>query len=379
MKSFHAVFFAGAALTLLHLPFARANLHDLPDNTARDLGGYTCSGAEGAGNSRCRSITDYSRFTYDPVRRQMLMFGGGHSATMSDYVDVFSFNTLTWAPAYPSTPCSDMTLANWNLAHKWNSSGNPAARHTYDLLPITKDGRYLILLNGVFAQGSECGEHGTGPGSIAHYDIAAKTWAFGTPPPWGNTASGELDPVSGKILVIKYEMVYTYDPSTRVVAAISNSAPIFGYADNLAYFPPNDKFYYIKRGNPVRVWEISVSAAGRNTLSSIGSIVEVTGMQGTPSTGETGFAYDSVNQVIGGGVAGGVFHAFNPLTKIWTSQVMQLESQTAPAIGRVAYHALDYSTADNVYIFITEGRRTWAYRYQNSTAAPILLFGSGFE
>ena len=96
-----------------------------------------------------------------------------------------------------------MTLANWNLAHKWNSSGNPAARHTYDLLPITKDGRYLILLDGVAAQGSECGEHGTGPGSIAHYGIAAKTWTFGTPPPWGSVASGELDPVSGKILVIE--------------------------------------------------------------------------------------------------------------------------------------------------------------------------------
>ena len=110
--------------------------------------------------------------------------------------------------------------------------------------------------------------------------------------------------------------MYTYDPVARSVANLrSSSAPIFGYADNLVYFPPNDKFYYLKRNNPVRVWEISVSAASRDTLSSIGSIVEVTGMQGTPSTGETGFAYDSVNQAIGRGVTGGVFHAFNPLTQ----------------------------------------------------------------
>ena len=101
-------------------------------------------------------------------------------------------------------------------------------------------------------------------------------------------------------------------------------------------------------------------------------------MTDTPSLPETGFAYDPVNQVIGGGIKNGVFHAFDPLNEIWIAETMLLEANIDPAIvapdislQTQSYHALDYHLEKNVYLFISD-RRTWAYRYKklNPNAPP---------
>jgi hypothetical protein len=84
-------------------------LAGIPPNTARDLGAYTSDPLCGVPIQ----VTDYSRFTYDPVRHQLLMFGGGHSSTPRTDVDVFSFATLTWSSAYP-TPTSQLVFPNYD-------------------------------------------------------------------------------------------------------------------------------------------------------------------------------------------------------------------------------------------------------------------------
>jgi hypothetical protein len=97
----------------------------------------------------------------------------------------------------------------------------------------------------------------------------------------------------------------------------------------------------------------------------------VSGITGDiPKLAETGFAYDAVNQIIGGGVSQGVFYAYDPVRKTWASHVMK----TLPAgerVGTVAFHAHAYDPVNNVFIFITDaesGRRTWAYRYATGRA-----------
>ena len=78
-------------------------LTGLPGNTARDLGAY-------ASDPLCGvpiQVTDYSRFTYDPVRHRLLLFGGGHASTPRTDVDVFDFATLTWSSAYAPTPLAE--------------------------------------------------------------------------------------------------------------------------------------------------------------------------------------------------------------------------------------------------------------------------------
>jgi hypothetical protein len=69
-------------------------------------------------------VTDYSKLTYDPVRHQLLMFGGGHSSTPRTDVDVFSFPTLTWSSAYPPTPTSELVFSNYDPSlARWISTG----------------------------------------------------------------------------------------------------------------------------------------------------------------------------------------------------------------------------------------------------------------
>lgn len=94
------------------------------------------------------------------------------------------------------------------------------------------------------------------------------------------------------------------------------------------------------------------------------------GMTNVPSAVsgvELGWAYDTQNQVIGGGVVGGVFHTFDPITKNWTATTMNVSS---PVDGRVintmSTHTLDYDVLNGVYVFQSYaggyGSRTWAYR-----------------
>jgi hypothetical protein len=175
---------------------------------------------------------------------------------------------------------------------------------------------------------------------------------------WSNLASCELDPVSGLIVILSEQSttgLWTYDPVARTAVrrlAVSN---LPGYANNLIYFPPNDKFYFIDNGNSI--YEVTLNRS--NWAAS--TVTQMTGITGdVPSLPETGFAYDPANGVIGGGVVNGVFHTFNPLTKAWTAGAIQTSSATA--VGSQQFHALDYDPVNNVYIFMANWH-TWAYRY----------------
>ena len=46
------------------------------------------------------------------------------------------------------------------------------------------------------------------------------------------------------------------------------------------------------------------------------------------------------------------------MTKSWTSKVMQGGSP-----GSQDGHTITYDSVDNVFVFITADKKTWAYRY----------------
>jgi hypothetical protein len=119
--------------------------------------------------------------------------------------------------------------------------------------------------------------------------------------------------------------------------------------------------YYIERGT--NVYEITLN----RTNWAASTVVRVTGMVGGPSSEETGYTYDSVNRIIGGGITNGVFYAYNPLTKTWTTRTMPVQSSAGATPGTTnAYHTVAYDPVDNVFIFLSSGNqglRTWAYRY----------------
>jgi hypothetical protein len=312
-------------------------------------------------------VGDYSRFTYDPDRHQIYFFGGGHSSTMRDDIDVFHFDSLKWKSAYASTRCSAMTSITTDGT--WISSGHPVARHTYDQLIYATNVHRLIITSPVYGAGycgtfGGCGEWCAG--KMLFYDPDAITW---TPKNSSTNAahvvSSEYDPASGRIISVGGPGLSTYDPVADSKANHLSVSPIDDYADNLVYYPPNDKFYYFSRGAPIKVYAVTLN----RTAWSASTIQEVTGMSGAPSTGETGWAYDSANHIIGGGVMNGKFYGFNPVNSLWTTKTLTIMGGgSAPSCYA---HCLDYDPIDKVFIFYGDAFDTWAYCYSR-TSAPVI-------
>lgn len=374
-------------------------LKNIPANTALSLGKYTGGSLQGCyrvsseGTYGGFGIVGYSRFVYDRLHNQMLMWGGGHATTPRTDVDVLDLNqaSLKWKSAYPSTQISDMRISNYDLkTGSWISTGHPAAVHSYDQLVFAENTGELIYLQNRGSPTSPClNEHELRVqtyitrGPIWHYNPTAKIWT-----PAEVTAGGEwstfsyvaaeYDPVSGKVIVVGNDGMSVYDPITRVTQRAVRAFPglSLSYAQNLIYFPPTDKMYYVM--NNGTVYELTLNR--RDFTKS--TLVIMTGIAGTlpprplppADWGETGWAYDSVNHIIGGGVLKGVFYAFDPIGKVWSSSKMHKSPENFPyAIGSLnASHALDYDPVDNVFIFITGGENpsatyekyVWAYRYK---------------
>lgn len=340
----------------------------LADNTALDLGRYVCNQPPD-NPADCETITDYSRLVYDRFNHQLLMFGGGHAATHRTDVDVFDLEALRWASAYPSTPCSAMRVANVGPRAEWRSSGHPIARHTYDMFLMADNVKRVLLLGSTTGIGV-CLERPPGQndpymiaGKIGVYDPVEKSWSYSAAATggWMTYAAAEYDPPSGQVVIIDYHSLWTYDPvkQTAIWQQASRREEL-RYAKNLIYFPPNQKMYYIADGSDVFEVELNRSHF------SWSRITRVSGIKGDiPKLPETGFAYDAVNRVIGGGIVNGVFHAYDPATRTWTARTIQTAGAER-SVGSVAFHALDYDPVNNVFLFISDyesGRRTWAYRY----------------
>ena len=352
-----------------------ATLSAIAVNTALDLGPYTC--AQPSDNpGGCGAITDYSRFNYDPIGHQLLMFGGGHAGAYGDEVEVFDFATLGWSAAYSATLCSAMTPANFDGATaSWIDAHAPLARHVWDNMVVANVGsrRTLMIMTtgGLTPETCHEGPAQTFPelhARISWYDIEAKTWTFGQTDPgahWYYATASENDPVSGLVLNFGGDGPHFYDPVLDMVEdlAIDPSSSFngdhLGYSNNLIYFPPNDRFYYITRGHPVGVFELAVNRVTRSVV-----VRELT-TPNPPEGEETGWAYDSENQVIGGGITNNTFFAYDPIANTWDAQTMQITSSASEVPNNVVFHALDYDPVDGVFLFLSEPhRRTWAYRYR---------------
>jgi hypothetical protein len=353
----------------------------LPSSTATYLGAYTCSDVDGEWSGKCKLVTDYSGMVFDKKRREFLVFGGGHSSTNYDGVNGFSMNTLAWKERYKPTGCSSMLKpGNFDSGTgAWRSAPSgptprPLARHTVDLMAIADDRDELVMMTYIEGNGMCDGWSAYNsfnfvtPGKIGHFNLATNEWTFSDAPNEMQWPAAEYDPVSKKIIIIGLDGFEIYDPVTKAkVKAIDLSTRyipddkgnllsfgVFRYNNNLVYFPPNQKMYYFDRFDK-RVIEITLD---RSNFSN--SEIVVLNTSGTPSGhGEPGYAYDSANQIIGGAVYNNKFYAFNPLTKSWTSQDILGGSP-----GNQAFHAIGYDDVNNVFLFITEDRQTWAYRYK---------------
>ena len=351
-----------------------AKLASISPNTAVNLGPYKPQAADGD-TELVIHTTDYSGMQYDANRRQMVLFGGGHAGSNNDAIQRFNLDTLTWSAEYAPTPQAywtednyDSTLGAWRSGPK-GPYPRPAARHTLDELVMAGD--ELIVLAKVEGNARNLAGQwkGAAPttlstysnGRVAHYNFLSKTWSF-SPTATGATDSwpaAALDPVSGKVLLVSRDQIAVYDPATKTKSVVKQIGDgNMGANQNLVYFPPNDKFYYVHQNGAV--WEITFD----RSQPSASTIRRVPVSGSPPGTGmpETAIAYDSVNHVIGMGPMHGTFYTFDPKLAVWSATKID-------ALGNrsTIFHCMDFDAADGVYVFIADDFSTWAYRAASST------------
>jgi hypothetical protein len=344
------------------------SLADLDDNTAVDLGPTDLEGAADEIYS-ADAVTDYSGFVYSMDYHRLLMFGGGHATTYSDTIYVFDFGSLAWDALYPPTPAANMVCSNFsNDLGGWLSGPEgpyprPAARHTYDMLVApTGHAEFLVLRmgDGGNEQVDTC-EYYWGGTSYARYDIEGGAWEFLSDPTWTGgfgSEAAEYDPVSDKVVMLGGAGLFLYDPGTRTASTAMTGDDLgwvdLGYANHLVYYPPNQRMYYFNR-NSGTVWELTLDRADFGASS----VVELETTGPYPPHGEPGFDFDWVSQIIGGAVHENRFYAFDPETLAWS-----VEDIRGGSPGSQSFHALAYDPVDNVFVFVTDDRHTWAYRYR---------------
>jgi hypothetical protein len=259
----------------------------------------------------------------------------------------------------------DAELGAWNMG----SSGpypRPLSIHSYDLNAFSPERNQLILISRSFT-GGYCNTVGNDVGGpIAHYGLSNGAWSFSTAEPSHTIAAAELDPMTGRIVVLGSDGLKLYDPVsetyTSEVEALDDAqggafdVSALGYANHLVYFPPNDTFYYFMRGQPVEVVALKLDRAAPEQ-----STLELLATAGPSSPHEEpGYDYDTVNAIIGGGVHDNHFYAFDPATASWTEHAIQ-----AAAPGAMAFHALGYDPVSNAFVFRSDsstGQHTWAFR-----------------
>jgi hypothetical protein len=338
-------------------------LANLSDNTLLDLDSLKLQSPVGESQYYANGVTAYGGMVYDMNNHRMIMWGGGHATTFTDAVYAFDFSTLKWSALYTPTPTAQMNMGNFNSTLVAWQNGNdgpfprPISRHSYDLLVVPEGRDELYMLREVGGGGRPDGSYREG--QVTSYDFKNNTWNFIPNFNTDDHATAEYDPVSGKIIIVK-TCIWVYDLDTKVCTKVK-TLPYgsMGYADQLVYYPPNQKMYYFKRGSSGATYEITLD---RNDFTKTTCVALSTTGSKSPH-GEPGYAYDSVNEIIGGGISGNKFYIFNPMTRQWSSQTMHGGSP-----GDMVFHCIDYDPVNNVFIFVHKTswwlQKTWAYRYK---------------
>lgn len=137
---------------------------------------------------------------WDPTRRQMLLFGGGHANYAGNEVYAFSAKTFAWTqltkpslPPYSIDPLMD---------------GTPVSRHTYDGLT------WIGHRDRMLAWGGARSTDGNGTNVTWLFDPAAASWTHPTManvPPSSYDSSTVYDPVTRAVFVKVTQGFYRID------------------------------------------------------------------------------------------------------------------------------------------------------------------------
>lgn len=159
-----------------------------------DLSAYMCASV----------IAAWSGGAWDPVHRQMLIFGGGHTDSGDNALYAFDLGTLAWSRL---TDHSSVDLKDADPL----PDGQPASRHTYDGL------QYLAGAQRLFAWGGSQWENGGITNLTWVYDHASGWHDTGVSPPMSFTyAHGTAyDAASDRVIMHHDYGLHAFDPASN--------------------------------------------------------------------------------------------------------------------------------------------------------------------
>ncbi|PCJ56361.1 MAG: hypothetical protein COA79_18865 [Planctomycetota bacterium] len=343
-----------------------AKLVNLADNTAINLGKFKWEKPQGEPNSG--SVTDYSGMTYDVHNNRILMFGGGHSATYSDAIYCFSFETLNseFKALYTPTPFQfyspdNLNQSFWKAGLSEMNYPRPVGRHTYDLLIVPSERKELLMLRNGAASGAAASagvKSAWGGGGV--YDFKTNKWSIIPTKEliiggWADVA--EYDPISKNIFGFSSKGVFVFKTKDRKSYKLKSSGDYSNYHGSAVYSKIDDSMYVM--GTPYGKKEIFFSKykLDRKKLSDS----KMVKLKNYPKEkkGYPVFVYDTKNNVLIGGPYNNKFYIYDPVKKTWEANDI---SGGNP--GDLMFWCIAYSPVDNVLIFITKSRSVWAYRYK---------------
>lgn len=315
---------------------------------AQDLGAYPCPVFNaGDGGVVCASDADYSGIVYMPATGMAYLKGGGHSATYDDGVAQFDPGSLAWSEPYPSTACADMVWSNFDATNgRWITSNHMTARHDYDL--VVAVGEQIYYLGRIGGRGAGCNgltdddPYIIGRGRIAAYAPLTGEWTYTTTQSITYDYAAEYDVVSGKVLAAHRNGLWWFDPATGSLSKFKSlSGTTMGWEAVLVPSASQDEFYWMTKkymagsnGGERRIYKITL-----NRTDYAQSIVADTGVL-IPAEAGVGWAYNSDNDTIGGGMVDDTFYTYDPVAGVISTTV--LSSDTTHQPGELHSYAITH-------------------------------------
>lgn len=193
-------------------------------------------------------VDAWSGGAYDPVRRRMLVWGGGHSDYCGNELYAFDLQKLRWLrltepslPPYNRDPLSD---------------GRPVSRHTYDGL------QFITHADRLWAYGGSRAYDGEVTRLTWVFDVARERWTNMAPrdgfsPGAGHAAnlSSAYDPVSRRIFMRDPMFLYAYEFDTNSWHRLKDWAHSWGQQRGVV--DPGRRLYFTIGSGEFQVYDIT--------------------------------------------------------------------------------------------------------------------------
>ena len=339
-------------------PTPTSDLSTLKSGQIRSLGSF--NGTNGA-NGLTYARLEYGSLVSDPARNRILLLGGGgHTMGTSNDAGAFT-GKVPFDLLYPSDTADQQAQGFITDTLIYSATNHVAAIHTF-LGGCVKGDRYYLMTNG-----GAGGLHG-----MSWCDLSTYKWtAIPLEMPWYYVSSAEVDPVSGKIVVIAtnksyYDALWIFDPDANTIQGPiypvkdSNGFAVQWYSNgttppDIIYNSATDTFLLLG-STPNGASELRLDRA--DFTKSTVTPITVTGDLPTFTEDASAFARLPDGRVAGF-VQNGTYRIFDPVAKTWALHQLTNEDGTAStASSTYAYLAHDpvsdcvvFMHKNNVYAF----------------------------